>query len=135
MERRCTLHSDLLAHHLVDHGGAGAEHHLGELVVGHLEAEVFKLLFVELLGDHVAEHLLLQQGLVDLLSALLCVLVGGLHLALEFLNVDFLSADLGDGGAGAEECAARSEEVTDDERQKRHADDNEQKHRFASDFL
>ncbi len=68
---------------------------------------------------------MLQCGRVHLSVLLLVLLVYFLVAALKFLNVDFFITYLCDSGAGAEECASRSEEVTDDEREQSGSDDDE----------
>ncbi len=118
----------MLLHKHVDILRSGANEGVGELGVGHSEAEGFGFAIEERLLNHLAEDLLLEHSAVDLLAALLHLLAGLLDAVLEILDVDSLAVDLGHGGAGAEESAAGSEEVTDDEGEERQADDDKQKH-------
>ena len=73
-------------------------------------------------------RLLLEDGLIDFLTLILSHLTCGLNLILEFLNVYGFTVDFSHGRSGAEEGSARSKEVTDDESQQGHTDDDEQKH-------
>ena len=106
VESRSTLDAKLLLNHAVEIERTAAEHGIGEFGVGHFQTELLELSFVELLGYHSVEHLLLKESLVDFLTALLSLLIGLLHAALELLDVDFMTVNLGYSGSRAEECAA-----------------------------
>ncbi len=124
----CALHAELLLDHGVEIRRTAAEHSVGQLGVGHGKTESLELVLIKFLSHHAVEHLLLEKSLVDFLTALLSLLVSLLQAALEVLNFDFLPVHLRHGCAGAEECAAGSKEVTDDERYQGGTDDHEQKH-------
>ena len=105
--------------------GVGAEHGFRQLIVGYLDSKVFDFLVDQSLLNHLVEDILLQSGRVHLCVLLLVLLVNFLVAALKFLNVDFFFTYLCDSGAGAEQGASRSEEVTDDEREQSSSDDDE----------
>ena len=77
----------LLLDHAVDHGSAGAEHGVAELAVGNGKTEFIEFVLEKNLTHHVAEHLLLERGIVDLAARSLGLLGGLLYVALELLNV------------------------------------------------
>ena len=114
--------------HLIESLGMVSEHGVSEFLIGNHQSERLNLFVEKSLGDELLEHLLLEDSLIHFLTLGLGLLAGHFHLLLEFLYINRFSVDFRHGGTGAEQCAARVEEVTDDEGQKGRTDDNEQKH-------
>ena len=100
-----------------------ARHGLGEFVVGNSDAQAVKFFIDECFLNHTLQYLSLHHGRIHLAVGLLLLhLLGSLLVAaLEVLYVNLVIAYLGDGSAGAEQCAAGGEEVTDNECQKSEA--------------
>ena len=130
-------HSGLveLLHDELHLGNLGVEHINAEQVAAHADAHLAYGLVEQGLGDHLLEHHLLQGLAVGRVGVVAQLLVGLRHAALVLHEVDFVAADLGHGGAVAENLAAVGERVTDDERKKGHCYDDKQQYGPLPDFL
>ncbi len=108
---------------------------VGELFVGHGDAEFFILFLKQLLCDKAAYYVL-RKLVVAVIAALVAQLLPGLREAVLIILIFHRDASgLRHGCGRAEIGATRCQEVAEDEGKKGYYDDNEQQHRLVSDFL
>ena len=104
-----------------------------QLLVGNGDAEAVVFLLHELLVEKLLDGHLADDIGIDVLALELSREL--LRLFLVFVKFHIDAVGRSHSVAGAEEAAARGEEVTENESEQRNDDNCEKYHRFAADFL